>query len=154
MVAIATTARNNNGIRIAFGFVAGMLAVLTFHQAAVAALISAGALSSNLYSMRPVPPLGVPQIASSAFWGGVWGIVFAVIAPRNARSARYWLTAILLGALALPMVGWFIVAPIKGQPMAGGFVPSRLAASMVINGMWGLGVGVFFALLARRTHAD
>ena len=132
--------------RLVLGFAAGALAVLTFHQGMVALLTMFAALSSNVYSMRPVPPLGVPQIVSSAFWGGVWGIAFAAFAPAR-RGARYWSFAVLLGAVALPVVGWFVVAPLKGLPVAGGFVPSRMALSVLINGAWGLGLGVLFAIL-------
>jgi hypothetical protein len=47
------------------------------------------------------------------------------------------------------LVGWFVVAPLKGQPMAAGFVPSRMWLGPVINGVWGLGTGIGLAL-ARR----
>ena len=149
MIATASTRSGSTPIRLALGFVAGMLAVLTFHQGVIALLSAFGGLSGNLYSMRPVAPFGVPQIASSTFWGGVWGVAFAAFAPGATRSARYWIFAVLLGALALPLVGWFIVAPLKGQPVAAGWMPSRMALSMLINGFWGLGTGVFFALLTR-----
>jgi len=135
--------------RLVLGFLAGAIAVLTFHQGAVALLTKLGALSSSVYSMQPVRPLGVPQIASNAFWGGIWGIVFAAIAPRATRSARYWVTGLLLGAVALPLVGWFIVAPIKGLALAAGWVPSRMALSMIINGAWGIGTAAIFALVPR-----
>lgn len=55
-----------------------------------------------------------------------------------------------LGALALPMVGWFIVAPLKGQPLAAGWNTSRMGLSMLSNGMWGLGTVVFYRLLQPR----
>jgi hypothetical protein len=140
------------GIRLALGILAGMLAVITFHQSTLALMTAVGALSSNVYSMRRVPPLGVPQIVSNTFWGGVWGIVFAAIAPRT-RGVNYWLVAVALGAVALPAAAWFIVAPLKGQPIASGWVPGRMALSMLINGAWGVGVGVIFALLTLRSAA-
>jgi hypothetical protein len=145
------TPRAERSPRLALGFLAGAVAVLTFHQGVIALLTSHGALSSSVYSMRPVPPLGVPQIVSSAFWGGVWGVVFAAFAPRR-RGARYWLFAIALGAVALPLAGWFVVAPLKGLPVASGWVPSRMALGMLINGAWGIGIGVVFALLTMRGH--
>ena len=39
-------------------------------------------MNAPFYSMRPIPPFGVPQILSQAFWGGIWGIVFALAVPR------------------------------------------------------------------------
>jgi hypothetical protein len=61
---------------------------------------------------------------------------------------------LLLGAIALPLVGWFVVAPIKGQPVAAGWNTTRMLASVLINAGWGLGAGLLFMLgrnlLARR----
>jgi hypothetical protein len=145
-----STARSSE-VRLIFGFLAGAIAVVTFHQGAIALLTALGALSSNLYSMRPVPPFGVPQIISQVFWGGVWGIAFAAIAPRLRRDTSYWLAALMLGALMLPLVGWFVVAPLKGQPIASGWVPSRMLLSVLINGAWGVGMAVIFAFLSRRS---
>jgi hypothetical protein len=138
-------------VRLIFGFLAGALAVVTFHQGATALLTALGALSSNLYSMRPVPPFGVPQIISQAFWGGMWGIAFAAIAPRLRRDTSYWLAALILGALVLPLVSWFVVAPLKGQPIAAGWVPSRMLLSVLINGAWGIGMAAIFSFLSRRS---
>ncbi len=138
------------GIALALGFVAGAVSVLTFLEGSVALLSAVGGLHANLYSLRPVPPLGVPQIASSAFWGGAWGMVFAAIAQRPLRGARYWLAGIVLGAVALPMVGWFLVAPLKGQPLAAGWNVSRMGLSMLINGMWGLGTAVIYRVLRQN----
>ena len=137
-------------VALALGFAAGAVSVLTFHQGTIALMLAAGGLNASVYSMRPVPPIGVPQIASNAFWGGVWGVVFAAIAQRPLRGARYWLAGIALGAVALPMVGWFIVAPLKGQPMAAGWNASRMGVSMLINGMWGLGTAVLYRVMRPR----
>ncbi len=57
-----------------------------------------------------------------------------------------WLLGLGLGLLAAA-VGWFAVAPLKGQPVAGGFVPLRMLVSVLINGTWGIGVGVILPLL-------
>src|SRR2546429_8666363 len=114
----------SSGVRLIYGFVAGALAVVTFHQGAVAVLTSLGALSSDIYSMRPVAPLGVPQILSQAFWGGVWGIVFAETVPLLRRNATYWLAAVILGALVLPLAGWVVAPPPKGQPNGSGMGPA------------------------------
>jgi hypothetical protein len=151
MTAYTLSTARSSEVRLIFGFLAGAIAVVTFHQGAIALLTALGALSSNLYSMRPVPPFGVPQIISQAFLGGVWGIAFAAIAPRLRRDTSYWLAALMLGALVLPLVGWFVVAPLKGQPIASGWVPSRMLLSVLINGAWGVGMAVIFAFLSRRS---
>jgi len=132
-------------MRAALGFLTAALAVLTFHQAMWGALYLAGMMPLAPYPMRPVPPWGVPLIASLCFWGGLYGAAFGLLAPRLPR-APLWLLGLGLGVLAA-LVGWFVVAPIKGQPLAGGFVPARMLVSLLINGCWGVGVGVIMPFL-------
>jgi hypothetical protein len=131
------------------GFVAGALATLTFHQITIWLLTAAGALQGNAYSLRPVSPLGVPQVLNIAFWGGIWGAVFALLADRFPRSWPLWLAGLVFGAVAPTLVAWFIVAPLKGQSLASGFNPARVWGGPVINGMWGLGTGLFYEALRR-----
>lgn len=135
------------------GFVAGALATLTFHQVTIWLLTALGAIQGNPYSLQPIAPFGVPQVVNIAFWGGLWGCVFALVADRFPRSWPLWLAGLLFGAIAPTLVGWFIVAPLKGQPVASGFNPARMWAGPVINGMFGLGTAVFYDLLQRwRPH--
>ena len=98
-----------------------------------------------------MPPLGVPLIASLCFWGGLYGLAFGLVLPRLPRASM-WLLGLGLGLLAA-IVGWFVVAPLKGQPVAGGFVPLRMLVSVLINGTWGIGVGLILPLLMRRMSA-
>ena len=46
-----------------------------------------GLTAGQPYAFRPVPPLGVPAVLSAAFWGGVWGIVFAAVHNRFPRGS-------------------------------------------------------------------
>jgi hypothetical protein len=55
--------------------------------------------------------------------------------------------------LVAALIGWFVVAPLKGQAIAGGFVPVRMLISVLINGAWGVGVGVILPLLMARRSA-
>src|SRR5689334_16230988 len=64
---------------LALGFVAGFVSVLTFHQITLGLLHLLGVTPGVPYRFNPMPPLGVPLVISSAFWGGVWGIVFALV---------------------------------------------------------------------------
>ena len=146
MIATASS-RRSLPVILLLGFVAGALATLTFHQMTVWLLTAAGAIQGNPYSLRSVPPLGVPQFINLAFWGGLWGCVFALVAERIPRSWPLWLIGFVFGAIAPTLVGWFVVAPLKGQPMAQGFIPARMWAGPVINGMFGLGTAVFYDLL-------
>ena len=64
------------------GFIAGFVGVLVFHQLGFFVANELGLLKVTLYNQRPVAPFGVPAILSSAFWGGLWGIVGSYVAPR------------------------------------------------------------------------
>ena len=134
------------------GIVAAAISVLTFHQGMWALLHAGGIMPSPPYSTDPVPPFGVPKIASLCFWGGLYGLVFALVLPRLPHRAPIWLLGFGLGLLAA-FIGWFVVAPLKGQPVASGFVPLRLLVSVLINGTWGIGVGVILPLLMARRSA-
>jgi hypothetical protein len=74
-----------------------------------------------------------------------------VALPRLPRSPL-WLLGLGLGLLAV-LVLWFIVAPLKSQPVAGGFVPVRMLVGVLIHGVWGIGVGLILALLMGRRAA-
>src|SRR3954471_19099252 len=95
------------------------------------------------------PPLGVPQVISLAFWGGFWGGMWALITDRISRALPGWVAGLAFGALVPTSVGWFVVAPIKGQPIATGWDPAQMWVAPVVNGAWGLGTALFYGLLCR-----
>jgi hypothetical protein len=136
-------------MRAFLGFVAGAIAVLTFHQGMVLALhgIAPGWVPFAPYRTMPVPPFGVPTIVSNCFWGGLWGAGFGLLYPRFTWPS--WLCGLILGLLAV-LAGWFIVAPLKGHAVAGGWVPLAMLRSVLINGSFGLGVGLILPLLMPR----
>jgi hypothetical protein len=134
---------------LAVGFVSGALSVLVFHQGA-AALLHALALTAHApYSLQPTAPLGIPQVWSLAFWGGVWGVVLAAALSR-AQGERLIVGAALFGAIFPTLVAWLVVAPLKGQPVAAGFAPLAMAIGPIVNAAWGLGVGIGLALFGAR----
>ena len=135
-------------MRALLGFAAAVVSVLTFHQGTWALLHVAGLMPTAPYPINPVQPLGVPLIANFCFWGGLYGLAFGLALPRLPR-APMWLLGLGLGLLAV-LVLWFVVAPLKGQPVAGGFVPVRMLVTVLIHGAWGIGVGLILALLMRR----
>ena len=100
------------------------------------------------YPTDPVPPFGVPRIVNFCFWAGLYGLAFGLALPRLPR-APMWLLGLGLGLLAT-LVLWFVVAPLKGQPVAGGFVPARMLVTVLIHGAWGIGVGLLLPLLMGR----
>jgi hypothetical protein len=134
------------------GFIAGAIAVLTFHQGMIAVLheLTPGWVPFLPYRTMPVPPFGVPSIVSNCFFGGLWGTAFGLLMPRF--TWPMWLCGLLLGCIAV-LTGWFIVAPLKGQHIAAGWVPLVMLRSVVINGSFGIGVGLILPLLMPRTLA-
>jgi hypothetical protein len=94
--------------------------------------------------MDPIPPWGVPSVVSKAFWGGLWG---AALAPLLAHlsGASYWTIWTLVGALALTLVAFFVVPPLKGEAMPA--LWPRFVVGLLVNGAWGLGTGLFLRLL-------
>ena len=133
--------------RILLGFVAAVIAVLTFHQGTIWVLASMGLAQASVYSLVPVPPLGVPRIVNLCFWGGLYGAVYGAVWPR--LTSPSWLSGLGLGILA-SLVGMFVVASIKGAPVANGWAAWPMARSLIINGVWGLGVGLIMPLLLAR----
>jgi hypothetical protein len=132
------------------GFLSGAASVLVFHQG-VAALLHVLELTTRApYSMQPTSPWGVPQVWSITFWGGLWGAVLAATLARM-EGARLLVAALIFGAVLPTLVAWFFVAPLKGQPVAGGLVPLTMAIALVLNGAWGFGTGI--GLLFGRQHA-
>jgi hypothetical protein len=143
------TSRPSIATVILLGFVAGFLATLTVHQLTIGLLHALGAVPNSPYSLRPIPPLGVPSVLNLAFWGGLWGIVWALVADRMPRSWPLWLAGLIFGAIAPTFVGWFVVAPIKGQAVANGFNPARMWIGPLVNGIWGLGTALIYDFLRR-----
>jgi hypothetical protein len=136
--------------RALLGFIAAAISVLTFHQAmweALHLLNLPGLGMPPPYPMRPVPPLGVPLILDLCFWGGLYGIVFALVLPR--LTAPLWLCGLVLGIIAA-LVGLLVVPAIKGLPIGAGWVPLSWVRSFLINGFWGIGVGIILPLMVRR----
>lgn len=124
-------------MRFFIAFAAGFLATLIFHQGAIAALYAAGAIPVAPYPMTPTWPLGVPQVLSLAFWGGVWGLVLWA-AIRNTRGLRYWGLCALIGAVGPTAVAMLVVFPLKGIPVDA----VKIVGGLIFNGIWGLGTGI------------
>lgn len=123
------------------GFLGGAAAVIVFHQGAWALIHALGLTPRAPYSLAATQPLGVPVLASLAFWGGVWGAVLAATLARL-DGARLVAAATLFGAVLPTLVAWFVVAPLKGQPAAAGWVPAAMLVGPIVNAAWGLGTGL------------
>jgi len=135
-------------------FVAGALAVPIFHQISVLILNLIGLPHALLgipaipiFDMTPTKPLGVPAILSISFWGGVWGVVFALTLPRWFTGAAYWIASAVIGGIALTLVFIFVVFPLKN-----GILPPLvpiLIIGFIVNAAWGIGWALILSLIER-----
>ena len=135
------------------GFIAGFIAVIVFHQGALGALHASGLAPRPPYSFAATKPFGVPQLWSIAFWGGVWGVILAAALARL-TGARLIVAATIFGAIFPTLVAWFLVAPLKGQPMAAGWAPAAMMIGPIVNAAWGLGTGLGLALFGGRRRDE
>ena len=135
-----------SSLQVFLGFVAGFIATLIFHQGLWSLFNQMGIipLDRPAWSIDPIPPFGVPDVLSKAFWGGLWGAALAPLLKRLSGPA-YWAGWIVAGSLALTLVAFFVVPPIKGEA-----IPSlwpRFAVGLLLNGAWGFGTALFLRVL-------
>jgi hypothetical protein len=135
--------------KVLYCFIAGFFATLIFHQLTLALLWGVGLAPFGPFSMATTQPFGVPAVFSLAFWGGIWGIAFALIEGSFPRRL-YWWMAFVFGAILPSLVALMIVLPLKGKPMGGGWNPSLLLTALLINGAWGVGTGLILMELTKR----
>lgn len=135
--------------RVLFGFLAGFLATLIFHQGVVAILHEAGIAPMPAFQMNATAPFGVPMVFSLAFWGGIWGVLFSLVESGFPRGVGYWLMAFLFGALLPTSVALFVVLPLKGHAWNG--VPHwpLLVTALTANGAWGVGSALMLRIAQR-----
>jgi hypothetical protein len=137
-------------MRAVFGFIAAAVSVLIFHQAmweALHLLALPGLGMPSAYPTDPIAPFGIPRILNLCFWGGLYGAVFGLLLPR--LTAPPWLCGLGLGIIAA-LVGLLVVPAIKGLPIGDGWVLQSWVRSFLINGFWGIGVGLILPLILRR----
>ena len=132
--------------RAGAGFAAGAVSVLVFHQG-IWALLHALGLMPPAFPTAPVPPFGVPRVYDLCFWGGLYGAAFGVVFPRLPARGM-WFQGLILGLIA-ELGALFLVPAIKGLPLAFGGATRVILISTLINGPWGIGVGIFSPLVLR-----
>lgn len=130
-------------------FIAGFLSVLIFHQGVWAVFAAAGKTPAPAWDMKAVPPFRVPQVMSSSLWGGVWGVLLALVMPSSVPALGYWGTCIGVGGLLTTLVALFVVFPMKGRAFAAGWDPGIWASALMVNAAWGFGFGLLLPLVRR-----
>jgi hypothetical protein len=133
---------------VVVGFVAGAIGVLVFHQGLILAMYLLGLLPFPPYSMNATEPFGVPQVLSSAFWGGLWGIALVCCMAVWRAADRLWV-AVLFGGVLATLVGIFVVTPLKGGDPVARLQAAMLLRGFVINGVWGLGAALSYRVIRR-----
>lgn len=136
--------------QLTFGFVAGALAVLVFHQTMILALHLMGFAPNFPWSLRSIAPFGVPALLNQMFWGSLWGVGFAAVASRIpvandlARGAIY-------GLLGPWLLGNGILVPLfKGGTYLWGLNPQNMWRGALIGAAFGLGIAVFMRVFKGR----
>lgn len=124
-------------------FLAGFISTLVFHQGLLAALHAGGLFPRAAWNMAAVPPFGVPQVLSLAFWGGVWAIAIWY-GMRFTGLSGTWIW-VLAGAILPSIVALGLIMPMKGIPVDG----KLIIGALILNAAWGLGVAVLLRLMAK-----
>ena len=137
---------DNRNLRTALiGFVGGIVGTLLFHQVFLLVLHGVGLVPFAPYATRPVPPFGVPQFISLAFWGGIWGIVLVFLMDGRRELDRLWF-AIVFGGVMPTLVAALVVTPLRGGNLADWMDLRRIVLGFAINGLWGLGTALVYRL--------
>lgn len=142
-------ANQQSALQWPIAFAAGFIAVLVLHQPVLGLLASTGITQAVPYASKAVGPLAVPQFISAAFWGGIWGMILQAVSRRWPAGTGFVLKCLLFGMVFPTLVAWFVVAPMKGMPAAGGFKINNMITGLCVNAAWGLGTGIILSLYRR-----
>jgi hypothetical protein len=148
--------------RAVLGFVAGAISVITFHQSVVYLLRMSGLGRGAPWNMEPIG-YGVapwlPLLGNSIFWGGLWGVVFALIYGWL-PGGWSWLKGLLFGVMVVILSNWIFLPLIRQhvfsyppQALFAGFNgsnPMVLLPGFLILAGFGLGLGIIYRLIARE----
>jgi len=97
--------------KLALGFVAGAIATVTAHEIIDYILHAAGIFPRVPWSMTPAGVTGVPQIVSDIFWGGLWGVLFALISDKI-PGENLTVKGLIFGIAGPAILGVFILLPL------------------------------------------
>ncbi|HEX2554314.1 MAG TPA: hypothetical protein VHL98_11465 [Microvirga sp.] len=151
-----TSNMSRTATRILFGFAAGFLSHLIFQGALGAGLYAAHLAPALPWSLKPVPPFGIPLSLNLGFWAGLWGVAYALLEPRLTDRLGRWPGGVAFGLAGPLLVFWFVILPIKGLGLGGGFHAEMVPIHVAFHAVFGLGLAVFFrsglALVQRRAR--
>jgi hypothetical protein len=136
---------------LAFGFIAGAIAVVTAHEIIDFMLLKAGLFPRVPWNMQPSAVTGVPQIVSDMFWGGVWGILFVLLysfIPGGGPTVK----GLIFGIVGPAILGVFILVPLlTGRfPLFFGFDPKMVGSVLLILAGFGAAMGWLYGFMEER----
>ena len=146
--------------RIVLGFIAAAISVLIVHEGVIYLLNTYGFIPTRGWAMSPaIPPWGVPRLVNNVFWGGLWGVLFALVYDWI-PGGMAWLKGLIFGLFIVVVSNWILLPLIKGQMFGvpnqvlfGGWNPTRMWIVACIVGAFGLGLGIVYGLIARNRTA-
>ena len=128
---------------LAEGFLAGALAMVTFHQSAAAILHALDGFPVAPFDLAPKPS-GLPTLVQGMLWSGGWGVLFLLL--HRLRPATPLAPAAILYCATVPVAFLFLVlAPAAGFPIAYG-MDALFAVNVVFaHAAWGFGIALWLA---------
>jgi hypothetical protein len=140
------------------GAIAGVLAMLIFHQGALLLLRELAlqvpearillGIGPMPFRITAVPPFGLPAVLSAVLWGAAWGVVLAF--AQRPGAVPPLLTGLVFGALVVTVVGFTLVPWASGMPLLAGGDRQAWSRAVLANGAWGLGTALLLAGLPHR----
>ncbi len=113
------------------GFVAGFLATITFHQAAIWLVLRVLPFPFSPWNMA-LNDYGLPRVVALSVWAGVWGIGLCLLLRRGAL----WQAAVL-GSVVPSVWGWTVIAGMRGAPMFANGNLRLILLVLFVNAVWG-----------------
>ena len=125
------------------GFVAGALAMVSFHQPMAAVLHALGSFPVSPFDLTPKPS-GLPAMVQGMMWSGGWGVLLVLL--LRLRPALPLAPAAIVYCSTVPIAFLFLVmATAQGAPPAFG-MPIPMALSVVLaHAAWGFGIALWIS---------
>jgi hypothetical protein len=129
--------------RLSLGFLAGLLSHPIFQGGFGSLLFAANVLPALPFSFMPAAPFGVPKTLNLGFWAGLWGVGYALLEPRLTALLGRWLGGLVYGLA--PLAGyWFVILPLKGLGVGGGFHLAMVPIEVGFHAVFGIGVAIIY----------